>query len=89
MAWSYRKSLNLGPFRLNVSKSGLGYSVGGRGFRVAVNPRGRQYTSVSIPGTGLRYYTSQKSTTGYGVFVIIAIAVVGLVLFTLLALTGN
>jgi hypothetical protein len=34
MGFYYRKSVNLGPFRVNIGKSGLGYSVGGRGFRV-------------------------------------------------------
>ena len=42
MAFYYRKSVNLGPFRVNLSKSGLGYSVGGRGFRVGTTSRGRK-----------------------------------------------
>ena len=29
MGFYYRKSVGLGPFRVNVSKSGIGYSVGG------------------------------------------------------------
>ena len=28
MGFTYRKSVNLGPFRVNLSKSGLGYFVG-------------------------------------------------------------
>jgi hypothetical protein len=60
MGWSYRKSVGLGPFRVNLSKSGIGYSVGGRGFRTGVNSRGRSYKSLSIPGTGLRYSSSSK-----------------------------
>jgi len=60
MGWSYRKSVNLGPFRINLSKSGVGYSIGARGFRTGVSSRGRRYTSYTIPGTGLRYSTSQK-----------------------------
>jgi hypothetical protein len=60
MGWYYRKSIGLGPFRVNVSKSGIGYSVGSRGFRTGVNSRGRRYTSVGIPGTGLRYYSASK-----------------------------
>jgi hypothetical protein len=28
MGFYYRKSVNLGPFRVNLSRSGLGYSVG-------------------------------------------------------------
>jgi hypothetical protein len=63
MGWSYRKSVKLGPFHVNLSKSGVGYSVGGRGFRAGVSSRGRRYTSFSIPGTGLRYYSSQKGAS--------------------------
>ena len=43
MGFYYRKSVNLGPFRVNLSKSGLGYSVGGRGSRVGPTSRGRKY----------------------------------------------
>ena len=43
MGFYYRKSVNLGPFRVNLSKSGLGYSVGGRGFRVGTTARGKKY----------------------------------------------
>ena len=35
--------MNLGPFRVNLSKTGVGYSVGGRGFRVGTTSRGRKY----------------------------------------------
>lgn len=67
MGFYYRKSVNLGPFRVNLSKSGLGYSVGGRGFRVGTTSRGRKYTSVSIPGTGVGYRKS-----GAGCLVLLA-----------------
>ena len=67
MAFYYRKSVNLGPFRVNLSKSGLGYSVGGRGFRVGTTARGRKYTSFSIPGTGVGYRKS-----GAGCLVLLA-----------------
>ena len=67
MGFYYRKSLNLGPFRVNLSKSGLGYSVGGRGFRVGTTARGRKYTSFSIPGTGVGYRKS-----GAGCLVLLA-----------------
>ena len=43
MGFYYRKSVNLGPFRVNIGKSGLGYSVGGRGFRFGKSSRGRKY----------------------------------------------
>ena len=58
MGFTYRKSVNLGPFRVNLSESGIGYSVGGRGFRVGTTPRGKKYSSFSIPGTGVGYRQS-------------------------------
>ena len=53
MGWGLRRSLKLGPLKLNFSKSGVGYSVGVRGFRVGKDAKGRSYTAASIPGTGL------------------------------------
>lgn len=41
MGWYLRKSLKIGPLRLNLSKSGLGGSVGVKGLRVGTGPRGR------------------------------------------------
>jgi hypothetical protein len=65
MGWSYRKSFKAGPFRVNVGKSGIGYSVGGRGYRTGVRASGRRYSSVSLPGTGLRYTkTAPKGSSG-------------------------
>jgi hypothetical protein len=49
MGLFYRKSVKLGPFRVNLSGSDIGYSVGGRGFRVVKSSRGRNYTAFSIP----------------------------------------
>lgn len=43
MAWYLRKSLRIGPVRFNLSKSGIGTSVGVKGFRVGVRPNGRSY----------------------------------------------
>ena len=61
MGFYFRKSVNVGPFRVNLSKSGIGYSVGGQGFRTGRSARGRRYTSFGIPGTGMGYRTSSKS----------------------------
>lgn len=53
MGIRFRRSMKLAPgVRLNLSKSGLGVSVGRRGARFGVGPRGA-YTSFGIPGTGL------------------------------------
>lgn len=55
MGLRFQKSVNLGPFRVNVSKSGVGFSVGRRGVRAGVSATGRKYTTVSLPGTGISY----------------------------------
>lgn len=60
MGFYYRKSVSVGPFRINVSKSGVGYSVGGGGFRTGVSSRGKRYSSFSLPGTGVGYRTQGK-----------------------------
>ncbi|MGN6385371.1 MAG: DUF4236 domain-containing protein, partial [Verrucomicrobiota bacterium] len=64
MGWSYRKSVRVGPFRVNLSKSGVGYSVGTGGFRVGQSARGRRYSSFNIPGTGVTYRDSKSSRGG-------------------------
>ena len=53
MGWYFRRSLGFGPFRVNLSRGGVGWSFGGRGFRKGVDARGRRTTHVSIPGTGI------------------------------------
>jgi hypothetical protein len=64
MAWNFRRSINFGPLRINLSKSGVGYSVGTRGFRVGQDSRGRRYQAVSIPKTGIyrRDYQPKAAT---------------------------
>ena len=54
--WQFRKSKKIFPgVRLNVSKKGIGFSVGGPGGRVTLSPGRKRITlSQSIPGTGLR-----------------------------------
>lgn len=60
MGWMFRKSLNFGPLRVTLSNSGVSLSVGTRGFRTGINSQGRRYTSVTIPGTGVRYINYSK-----------------------------
>jgi hypothetical protein len=66
MAWRFRKSIKLGPLRLNLSKSGIGTSIGVRGFRVGKDAKGRSYTAASIPGTGLYNRTYPGKGTAVG-----------------------
>lgn len=75
MGFRFRKSINLGPTRINLSKSGVGYSFGGKGFRVTKKATGGTRTTASIPGTGFSYVkesgrkskkSSQTQTSGGG-----------------------
>lgn len=52
MGFYLRKSVSVGPFRFNLSNSGVGVSAGITGFRVGTGPRGN-YISV---GRGGLYY---------------------------------
>ena len=56
MGFRFRKSINLGGgFKINISKSGVGYSWGTKGFRVTKKSTGGTRTTASIYGTGLSY----------------------------------
>lgn len=52
MGFYLRKSISAGPFRFNLSGSGVGLSVGVKGFRVGTGPRGN-YVHM---GRGGLYY---------------------------------
>jgi tetratricopeptide (TPR) repeat protein len=66
----YRKSIRLGGgARMNLSKSGIGFSAGVPGFPVSTNSSGRTTRTVGIPGTGLYSVsrtgsTSRRTSTG-------------------------
>lgn len=69
MGFRYRKSINLGAgFRVNLSKSGVGYSWGVPGYRITKTSHGKIRKTYSIPGTGISYVdnssTSQKRSSG-------------------------
>lgn len=61
MGFRFRKSIKLpGGFRVNASKSGIGYSWGTKGFRVTKTAKGTTRTTASIPGTGISYVQESK-----------------------------
>lgn len=62
MALRFRKSKNFGPLRLNVSSKGIGWSVGVKGFRYTHSATGKNYTTTSIPGTGISYRSNISSS---------------------------
>lgn len=55
MGFYIRKSISAGPFRFNLSGSGVGMSVGVKGFRVGSGPRGNY---IHMGRGGLYYRTS-------------------------------
>jgi hypothetical protein len=79
MGWSFRRSIRLGPFRFNLSKSGIGTSVGVPGYRIGKDAKNRTFQQTSIPGTGIyrRDYSGASSPQGSSVwkYVLIGIAV--------------
>lgn len=58
----FQKSIRLAPgIRINLSKSGMGVSVGPKGLKLGVDAKGRRYSSVGIPGTGISQRTYMKA----------------------------
>jgi len=57
MSFYIRKSVKAGPFRFNLSKSGVGVSAGVPGFRVGAGPRGNY---VRVGGRGVFYRSTQR-----------------------------
>jgi hypothetical protein len=56
--FSFRRSKKLGPFRLTLSKRGVGVSVGRRPFRLTRTAAGR--TNVTVAGHGARWTRTLK-----------------------------
>lgn len=56
MGWNVRRSRQIIPgVRVNLSKRGLGLSVGPKHAKISVSPGRRITTNIGIPGTGIRY----------------------------------
>lgn len=89
MGFYLRKSKSLGPLRLNLSKSGLGFSVGTKGARVGVNSKGKKYVHAGRGGLYYRqefpsgktsppspYTTEEPQTVPVGVVLVVALLTV-------------
>lgn len=63
MGLRYRKSIRLGGgVRINMSGRGVGWSVGGKGFRYTKPAGGRRpYSTLSVPSTGIAYRTTHPA----------------------------
>ena len=64
MGYFFRRSARLGPFRLNFSKSGIGASVGVKGARLTMTPRGTTYITVGRNGFYYRETISSGPRSG-------------------------
>ena len=62
MGFYYRKSINFGGIRFNFSKSGIGVSVGVKGFRMGKGPRGN-YIHIGRNGLYYRRVFGKKKKT--------------------------
>ena len=62
MGIRFRKSLNLGSgVRVNLSKKGVGASIGTKGARITKTANGRTRRTLSIPNTGISYVSESGS----------------------------
>jgi hypothetical protein len=61
----FQKRIRLpGGFRINLSKSGIGFSAGVPGFRMGIDSKNRRYSSIGLPGSGvsMRRYLNVKDS---------------------------
>ena len=86
MGFSFRKSIGIGPFRLNLSKSGVGVSTGVKGARISTGPSGTKvyggwgpfrYQKQVAPGIGGigSMGASKRGGWGYGTIIMLVIVV--------------
>ena len=61
MGTRFRKSLNLGPLRINFSQSGVGFSVGNKFGRITQKADGNIRTTTTLPGTGVSHVEEIKA----------------------------
>ncbi len=58
MGFRLRKSIGSKHFRMNISKSGIGYSTGTKGMTFTRKANGGSRQTISIPGTGISHVTN-------------------------------
>jgi hypothetical protein len=69
MAFRFRRSTRLGPFRFHFSKAGLSsISLGGRGasYNIPVGRSGAARATVGLPGTGLSWSVEEAQAPAAG-----------------------
>jgi hypothetical protein len=84
MAFRFRKSFKVLPgVRVNLSKSGTSLSAGTRGASFNIGKKGVKKT-VGIPGSGVSYTSTSKSSGAPIILSVIAILILGYFAFRLL-----
>ena len=76
MGFYLKKGFNIGPLRINLSKSGVGFSLGGKGLRLGSGPQGT-YVHAGRKGGYYRKNLSNLSGKGW-LLVLIALLALGL-----------
>lgn len=62
MGIRFRRSIRIAPgVKVNLTKTGVGFTVGPRGAHYSVHSSGRRTKTIGLPGTGVYY---QESSTG-------------------------
>lgn len=62
MGFYFRKSISFGGLRINFSKSGIGASVGTKGFRFGISPRGN-YVRIGVNGLYYKTMIGKRKST--------------------------
>lgn len=93
MGFRFQRRIRIAPgVPLNLSKSGIGASVGRTGLRLGMDAKRRKYLSLGLPGTGLSYRTffgqpvtpETLKNVAYGVIVVAAFGVAVLIILATL-----
>jgi Protein of unknown function (DUF4236) len=64
MPLRFNRRFTAGPFRVNLSRSGVSWSLGRRGMWLTIG-RNRVRTSVGIPGTGFGWYEERPTAARF------------------------
>jgi hypothetical protein len=66
MGFFIRRSFSVGPFRFNLSKSGVGVSAGVKGLRIGTRPDGKSYVTGGRGGLYFRQNLDSPKPTAAG-----------------------
>jgi hypothetical protein len=84
MGVRFQRRFRLPGLRVNLSKSGVSTSVGGRGAWFTMGPRGTR-TTVGLPGSGLSYTEQHRGRVGEVGWILLLLVVVAVLAFVFVA----